>query len=224
MAHRMTQRRARFLVGFAAWFVALWLLWNTSLVYPVKLFVVLLHELSHGVVALATGGGIDRIVLTPDQGGVCFCGGGNAFLTLSAGYLGSLAWGALLLRLGEAKPAVARSATATIGAAVIALCLAYVRNVFGLVFGILFGSTLLVSARFLPLRSHGTLLTALGLTSCLYAILDIKSDVLDRPQLPSDAALLGEITGVPTMVWGGVWIAIALAASWLLFRRAYQRA
>jgi hypothetical protein len=57
----------------------------------------------------------------------------------------------------------------------------------------------------------------LGLTSTLYAILDIKSDVLDRPHLPSDAAMLAEMTGIPTAAWGILWIAIALlVSSWLL--------
>ncbi len=32
-----------FIVGFAAFFAALWFFWDTSLVYPLKIFVVLLH-------------------------------------------------------------------------------------------------------------------------------------------------------------------------------------
>ena len=64
----------------------------------------------------------------------------------------------------------------------------------------------------------------LGLTSCLYAVLDIKSDVLDRPGLPSDAAMLTELTGLPTLFWGVLWITLALAACGLLFRWAWRRA
>ena len=48
------------------------------------------------------------------------------------------------------------------------------------------------------------------MTSCLYAIYDIKSDVLDRPHLRSDARMLAEHTGVPTEVWGVIWIALAV--------------
>jgi hypothetical protein len=57
--------------GFTALFAALWFLWDTWLVTPLKLFVVMLHEVSHGLAAVATGGSIDRIVLTPDLGGAC---------------------------------------------------------------------------------------------------------------------------------------------------------
>ena len=70
-----------------------------------------------------------------------------------------------------------------------------------------------------------TLLYALGLTSALYAILDIKSDVLDRPDLQSDAYMLAELTGVGNaMVWGVVWITAALVFSGWLFLRSFERA
>jgi hypothetical protein len=68
------------------------------------------------------------------------------------------------------------------------------------------------------------LLLVLGLTSSLYAILDIKSDILDRPELQSDAFMLAEYTGIPTAFWGFLWIAIALAVTVMLFRWAYRRA
>jgi hypothetical protein len=72
--------------------------------------------------------------------------------------------------------------------------------------------------------ANRAILVVLGLTSCLYAILDIKSDVLDRPHLPSDAHMLAELTGVPTVAWGVIWIGLALFVSGWLFRRAYQNA
>ena len=56
------------------------------------------------------------------------------------------------------------------------------------------------------------------MTSCLYAILDIKSDVLDRSHLRSDARMLSEVTGIPTEVWGGLWILIAIGLTlWFLY-------
>ncbi|NIP80408.1 MAG: M50 family peptidase [Gemmatimonadetes bacterium] len=191
--------------------------------YPLKLFVVLLHEASHGAMALATGGEIQRIVVTPDQGGVCYCPGGNAFLTLSAGYLGSLGWGALILLLARARRPLPRDTTTIVGAAVLLLTALYVRNPFGILFGALFGAAL-VALRSTGRAVHVLALTALGLTSCLYALLDIKSDVLDRPYLQSDARMLAELTGVPTVVWGVLWIGLGTAVSWWLFRRALARA
>jgi hypothetical protein len=218
------RRRLRFVAGFTLYFGVLWTLWNTPFVYPIQVFVVFLHEISHGMAAVATGGQIQRITLSPLLGGACYCPGGNAFLTLSSGYLGSLAWGALLLELAARARRHAARVVQGVGAGVLVLTLLFVRGAFGLLFGVLFGGALVLAARRLPPGWNRTLLNVLGLTSALYAILDIKSDVLDRPHLPSDAYMLGELTGIPTLAWGALWIAVAVGVSVLLFLRAYRNA
>jgi hypothetical protein len=218
------KRRARFLLVFGAYFVGLWLLWGTPVVYPLKLFVVLLHEISHGLAALATGGRIDAIEINPREGGFCRCGGGSAFLTLSAGYLGSLFWGGLMIwgarRLGSRSDWL----TAGIGLVAAGTSFLFVRQPFALAFGLAFGGALVAAGVRLGAGANRALLTGLGLTSCLYAVLDIKSDILDRPNMMSDARMLAELTGIPTVVWGTAWIAIAIAFCVVLFRWAWSRA
>ena len=218
------KRKLIFLGGFSLYFVALWLLWDTPAIYPVKIFVVMLHEISHGIASLSTGGTIEKIVLDPYQGGVCYCGGGNAFLTLSAGYLGSLLWGVALLALAGTRRISNRTLLTVVGALVVLLTALYVRNGFGLLFGLGFGATLVLAGRRLGAAASRVVLTALGLTSCLYAILDIKSDILDRPHLESDAAMLAEITPLSTTAWGVVWIGVAVIVSVVAFGRAYRAA
>jgi hypothetical protein len=222
----MSRPRAKleFVLGYTLFFAALWLLWDTPLVYPLKIFVVLLHEISHAAVAVATGGSIQRIELDPLQGGACYCPGGNAFLTLSAGYLGSFAWGGLMFTAARAPRVRAEWVTGLIGLLVVALTLLYVRTPFGLVFGIVFGAAMLTLSRKASQSLNRTLLLALGLTSALYAILDIKSDIIDRPGAESDAFMLAEITGIHTLVWGAVWMVSAVAFSFWLLRRAYREA
>jgi len=222
----MSRSRAKieFILGYTLFFVALWLLWNTPVVYPLKIFVVLLHETSHAAVAVATGGTIDRIELNPLQGGACYCPGGNAFLTLSAGYLGSFLWGAAMFTAARARRVRAEWVTGFIGVLVVALSLLYVRTRFGIVFGVLFGAAMVWIARKATRSLNRTLLLALGLTSALYAVLDIKSDILDRPGVESDAYMLAQITGVPTLAWGILWICLTLAGSFWLLRRAYREA
>ena len=216
--------KVRFIVGFALFFTVLWLLWNTPFVYPLKIFVVLLHEVSHGIAAVATGGSIQRITLDPMEGGACYCPGGNAFLTLSAGYLGSLLWGGLLLSVARTNRIKPEWVNSLIGVLVIGLTLLYVRNGFGIAFGIAFGLAMLAVSKKTGAGVNRTLLLTLGLTSALYAILDIKSDIIDRPDVHSDAQMLSEITGIPTLVWGVLWIAIAIAFSGWLLRRAWREA
>ncbi len=219
-----TRQRARFIAGFAAYFGALWLLWNTPFVYPLKIFVVLLHEMSHGLMALATGGTIQSIIVAPDQGGVCVCPGGNAFLTLSAGYLGSVLWGIGILAVALRGGRWARTGAVALAVVIGATTILFVRNPFGILFGLLVAAALGATAHYRSGQASGVVLTALGLTSCLYAMLDMRSDILERPHLASDARMLSDLTGVPTALWGVVWIGLAMVACWWTLRWAYRRA
>jgi len=213
----LTKKRVSFLVGFLLYFIGIWALWDTAIVYPLKVFVVLLHEVSHALAAIATGGSVERIVLDANQGGAAYTAGGIPFVTLSAGYLGSLFWGVLFVMLGFSRLLRPRWIIGAVGVFVVLVSVFVVRNPFGLLFGIAFGSALVASAKYLSQRTNRVLLLVLGLTSTLYAILDIKSDIISRPNLRSDAAMLAEMTGIHTVVWGFLWIAIALLVSgWLL--------
>lgn len=218
-----TRRRTRLLLGIAAFYSALWLLWLTPVIFPLKIFVVLLHEISHALAALASGGVVERIVLNMNQGGATYVLGGNAFIILSAGYLGSLLWGLLLIELAGARTRRARWALGVLGAFVLLVAALYVRNLFGFIFTALFGAAIILSARRLPARGVANVLLALGLTSALYALLDIRSDIISRPYVRSDAAMLADLTGVPTVVWGLIWIGLAIAACWIALRRWLRR-
>jgi hypothetical protein len=217
------RRRTELLLGIAAFYIALWLLWTSLLVFPLRVFVVLLHEISHGFAAVVTGGTVERIVLHANEGGATYTLGGNAFLILSAGYLGSLLWGLLLIELAGARPKLARTALAALALAVLIVAALFVRNAFGFIFTALFGAALFIAARRLSTRGVAVVLLVLGLTSALYALLDIRSDILIRPELESDARMLASMTGVPTLVWGALWTGAAVVVCWFALRRWLRR-
>ncbi len=197
---------------------AVLLLWDTFVVYPFRLFVVFLHEISHGLAAVATGGSIVSIWLSFDEGGACLTRGGSRFLVLNAGYLGSLLWGALFLLLGGRR-ARAPAAIAVAGVLTLVVTLVYVRTLFGFLYGLAAALALIaVAARLKPAVSE-TLLAALGATSVLYAVWDVASDVLLRHSGQSDAAALARLTGAPAIVWGVGWIAISIAVLVAVLRR-----
>ncbi len=203
---------------------AVWLLWDTSIILPLKILVVFFHELSHGLMAIVTGGEIVRIEVVHQEGGLCVSRGGNRFLILSAGYIGSLCWGGLLLVLA-ARSNYDRSVSAALGVLLIAATLWWVRPLasFGFVFGLFTGSALLAVGYYLSHQVNDVLLKVLGLTSCLYALLDIKSDILDRPHLKSDAAMMAEEFGMPTQFWGLLWAVIAIGCAIVFLLVAGQR-
>jgi Peptidase M50B-like len=190
------------------------LLWGTPAVYPLKILVVVFHELSHGLTALVTGGAIKEIQINPQQGGLCVTAGGSRFLVLSAGYVGSLLWGGAILLLTK-RPRAARVLAVALGALLLVVSLVLVRPFLG--FGFFFcggtGAALVLVGVRLPGLANALLLKLIGLTSCLYAVTDIYSDILQRPGLQSDARMLAEYTGVPTIFWGALWIAISVAAT-----------
>ena len=88
--------------------------------------------------------------------------------------------------------------------------MAYVKNTFGILFGTVFGLVLFFIAIEFSKSQNQKIQLILGLTSCLYSILDIKGDILDHPTLPSDAAMLNDLTGIPVVFWGLLWIMIAI--------------
>ena len=189
--------------------IVLLLLWNTFLVYPFKIFVVFLHELSHGLAAIMTGGSIERIELTLNQGGVCLTRGGSSFVILSAGYLGSSLWGAILLVLSS-RMRWDRTIVFIMGLMTFAITIFFIRSLFGFLYGICSGALLLIAARKLPENFCRGLVQVIGMTSCFYAIYDIASDVFANPIHASDAHALAELTGIPSFVWGLLWMLIAM--------------
>ncbi len=208
-------RRLLLPLAFAVVFV---LAFDSVLVYPFRLFVVLLHEVGHAVAAVLTGGRVLAIGISPDEGGVCLTRGGWPFLVLNAGYLGSLLFGALFLLLG-ARRRSATAVVAAIGVFSVLAALLYVRTWFGFGYTLLAGVVLLLVATRLRPAASEWLLAAIGAMSMLYAVADIASDVIFRHPGTSDAAALARLTYVPALVWGVVWIAVSLLVTLAVVRR-----
>lgn len=199
-------------------FIAIVLLWNTMVIYPLKIFVVFMHEVSHGLAAIATGGSIVKIEINQHEGGLALTRGGSRFWTLSAGYLGSLLWGGIILLLA-ARTRFGKVVSVLIGIGMVAITIGFGSDMFTYLFGIGFGVVLILLGLFLPEVVNDWILRIIGITSCLYAILDIKSDVLDRSHLRSDARMLAEETKfLTTEIWGLIWIVIAIGLTfWFLY-------
>jgi hypothetical protein len=202
----LSQTALQILLTFAIFYF-----WGTPLIQPIKLLVVLLHEMSHGLMALASGGTVLEITITPEEGGACRSQGGNTLLIASAGYLGSMFFGGMVLRAsrgGSGMPvAYAFLTLILLGAAVTVLHDTYSRTfAFGLA-GLFIFLGLIAPA---CVGSFG--LRLLGTGSCLYALFDIYSDLLvaGSGNFENDARTFSGLTGVPEDAVGMAWLIISL--------------
>ncbi|PXW68680.1 peptidase M50B-like protein [Loktanella sp. PT4BL] len=197
---------------------AVFALWQTPAVVPLKVLIVFFHEASHAIATLLTGGDVVSLSVSPDQGGLVISRGGNRFITLSAGYLGSLIIGVALL-LAATRTVADRKVMALCGVVTLVIAGLYVRDVFALAFCVGMGAVMLLMARFMGHNANDLALRIIGLTSMIYVPYDIFSDTIARASLRSDARMLAEEFGGTTMMWGGLWLIVSLAViAWCLRR------
>ncbi len=179
-------------------------LWPFPFPNPLKLLVVLFHELSHALTGLATGAMGYGIAINPGGAGVTLLDdGGNPLLILLAGYTGSLLVGAALY----AAQAVWRPGE--VWGALLAFCAAsrLLRWPDEFTSEFLYGAVVLLAAGFLfSAAAKRFWLRALAATSCLYPILDVtgglfgagKDGFAVRGELVgSDMAQIARLTGLP---------------------------
>jgi hypothetical protein len=201
--------------------------WNHQVLLPVKLLVVLLHEVSHGLMALATGGMVEDILIAPNETGACRTTGGSEILIVSAGYLGSMFFGGMLLSSSRSQgPSVAMYtalALLVFGAAITVMQDPYSRR-----FAVAVAGAALLVGVFAPNWIASLVLRGVGTVSCLYALIDIYSDTLSDSAragtLPSDAVAFADITGVAPDAVGLAWLVVSFVYFFLTLRASLYTA
>jgi hypothetical protein len=184
--------------------------------WPLKVLVVLFHELSHAIATVLTGGEVEAISLSPNQGGLTLSRGGWPFVILNAGYVGSLAWGVALLASAR-NPRVAAGTVVGLSALLFAVSLVYVRPLisFGMLFSLFAVAALAAISKWASAATQAMVLRGVGTFSILYALIDIRDDVFRAGDgAVSDATMLAAATGIPAFVWGAVWLLAGLGTLW----------
>src|SRR5919109_753500 len=95
-AGKLNLRRLLLFLGIAVASVCFWL---TPALYPLKIFVVFIHETGHALATVLTGGRVVSMVVTPWESGYVQAIGGTPVLMASAGYIGSALFGGVMLLL-----------------------------------------------------------------------------------------------------------------------------
>lgn len=197
-------------------------LWETVLLYPIKIFVILVHEISHGITAIFTGGQLKRIDIFWDLGGESVMSGGVPFLIAFSGYTGSIIVGAILFFSAYYKK-LSIWLTTILSVIFILVVANLMTEGAGILFALIFAVLLFCSPRYFPPMVHEYFMKVLGMVSCLYAVVDIKEDLLTLQYRQTDAEMLADASGIPAIFWGLLWFIISIAAVYILFRESYLR-
>lgn len=214
--------------------IALWFIpFADYLVYPIRLFVTFIHEGSHALVALLTGGSVQSLTIGADGSGAVYSapsGFLGAILTSSAGYLGTTAFGVLLLLL--IRRAVSAHRILLASGAFVGLMTVFfgilspIFNVFSLQVGFssliftAFAGTIL-TAGLLALGKYASARTAnfavafLAVQCLLNSLADLKTlFFINAPlvgsEIGNDAVNMANATGLPAFAWVVIWIAVSV--------------
>jgi len=183
--------------------------WEWKIFTPLRILVVFFHEASHALMTWLTGGQVKEMVVSLNEGGRVLSVGGNRFLVLNSGYLGSLLWGVAIYG-AAAVSRFDRVVMGVLAVAVGALSVFVASGPFSIVFGIAIALAMILAARVFSQEVNHFLLRLIGLTSMVYVPYDIYSDTIARSSQRSDASMLSREYGGPTLLWGGVWLMISL--------------
>jgi len=160
-----------------------------------------------------TGGQVVSIQIFPEEGGLTTTRGGWPFVILSAGYLGSMLAGGVLLYLSSYRRR-GRALMIMLAGLIALSTLLFFRNFFGVIYGLLAAAAMLFSAYRLPTTVNFYILRFIAIASCLYAVLDIRSDLFTLAPTGSgivnDAVTLNRFTGIPSIIWAVLWMIISL--------------
>jgi hypothetical protein len=223
------------------------LLWNLpyggAVLYPFKLLATWFHEMSHGILMLVTGAGLNHIQIFRDTSGLSFqnwkiSDTGTAFIA-AAGYMGTPLWGALLLAVTPTARAARITLLVIAGlmlvTAVVVIAPTDDDGRFGPFVVAGMGVALAACALFVPARWRVLGAHFIAAQLCVNALLDIR--VLLRPQQVVNGTLTGHSDasemafstfGVrqPWAVWfwACVWLAWSLAVLFVALRFSGSRA
>jgi hypothetical protein len=178
--------------------------------YPLRLLITFIHEGSHALAAVLTGGMAHYMQIQPDGSGVTYTSGGWGMVISSAGYLGATLYGAVLIAsLRRGVPG--RTLLTLTGVLVGLMTVLLTRNVFGFFWGALLTMGLVIGGRKLSSEAAAWGTGFIGIQFILNALFDLRTlfDLTVQGSDKNDAANMAHMTLIPAPFWAGLWIVTA---------------
>jgi len=215
-------------------FISLMVLWNTIIIKPIKLFTVFLHELGHAFMAIVTGSNITALKIYFNESGYVTSlpkDWFSAFFIANGGYLGSVLFAICILLLKNTR--FKKYIIGVIAILFLAVTFRYSGIIsFTMFYSVIFAGFALIVYMIQNEKLNDWVIEIIGIGSVTYAIYDTFVDTVlmqinnqfglfSWGKMPvTDAVQLANLTHIPAIVWGIVWLAISIFALYTtLFKR-----
>ena len=190
--------------------------YGRGLLYPVRIFVTILHELGHALGGIISGGKVEYVQINADGSGKTSILGGHVPTLLIGGYVGSAIFGNLLFYIGVRAGKLARVTLYIVGAVLIFSGIIWYSHLFSTLALFAFGLGLITLAKKKWLMPET--LMFLGLASLIYIIQDFNGGP------SSDLATYARIYKIFSWnVWAYIWLGIVLLLTAFNIRMILRR-
>lgn len=216
-------------VSLALWLISGFVPFVSYIVYPLQLFATFIHEGSHVLAALVSGGSVASLTVSPDGSGEVYSATGGWLSQLfvsSAGYLGTTAFGAGLLawmRFGYSSRMGLLISAAIVG--VLTIFFGFLAPILSLFQSVTFGgwlftiaSGVVLTAGLAAIAKYAdtkwvnfafAFLTVQCLLNAVFSLLELLL-ITSLTNAHSDAGNMAAATGIPAFLWAILWIGISI--------------
>lgn len=197
--------------------VLIWIFRKSIIMYPIKLFTVLLHEIGHALATLITGGRVIEIRVNRKCSGYTLVQGGNYPISFNAGYLGSLLFGFLIFYFTYTS--YSEFILGVVGVLIVVIALLWVRNVFSIIFTLIIAGAFILFSVTAPKAVLEFVTRFVGMCVMLHSFLQINnhSEVM-KYKRKTDATDLETITKFPAWAWVWFWRIVSVLVLGLVGR------
>ncbi len=214
-------------------------LWNSVVIKPLKIFTVILHELGHSLMAFVFGYGIQEFNVSLNESGYTVVqskGWFSSFMIANGGYLGSVLFALLILYLK--RTGFKKYILGTLAILFLAISFKFSGLSFMLLYSIIFAGAALLLYMVQNEKINDLVIDIIGISSVAYAVYDTFVDTillqlnirfhmiqgLGVKQPLTDAVQLAQMTGLPAILWGFIWLAAALFAIYVTLLKTRKAA
>lgn len=211
---------------------------------PMQIFETFLHEASHALACVFTGGWVSGLTIVEDgqgHGGLTFCHGGIPFIYSQAGYIGETLWGCLLIALARFGR-ISRIILMTFGVGMAIATLFFMPGTMfvehrwleglgSIIWGLILSAAFFMVGYRLPEKFAHVLLLFIAVQACLSSLEGVYALLLQSmglfPNTWSDATNMQRLTGIPALVWGLSWALFSIGmlgwVMWMTFQAEHKK-